>query len=70
MRKEALLCNAPQKWLRLEEKLSAQPTDEVSRRVKLNFMKIVIAAWNVSFKEALLRNAIQSWLLLEEKLAA
>ena len=39
------------KWLRLEEKLSAQPTDEVSRWVHLNFMKKVIAAQNISFND-------------------
>ena len=45
--------DANQIWLLLEEKLSAQPTDEVSRRVHLNFVKIVIAAWNVSFNDTL-----------------
>ena len=37
MLQEALLRNAIQIWLRLEEKLSAQLTDEVSRRVHLYF---------------------------------
>ena len=37
--KEALLRNANQIWLLLEEKLAAQPTDEVSRRVHLNIVK-------------------------------
>ena len=36
--KEALLRNAIQIWLRLEEKLAAKPTDEVSRWVHLYFM--------------------------------
>ena len=53
MRKEALQRNAIQIWLLLEEKLAAQPTDEVSRRVKLNIVKIGIAAWNVSFNDTL-----------------
>ena len=38
MLKEALQRNAIQIWLRLEEKLSAQLTDEVSREVHLYFM--------------------------------
>ena len=37
MLKEALQRNAIQIWLRLEEKLSAQLTDEVSREVHLYF---------------------------------
>ena len=51
--KEALQRNAIQIWLRLEEKLSAQLTDEVSRWVHRYFMQIVTAAHNVSFNNTL-----------------
>ena len=39
------------KWLRLEEKLAAKPTDEVSRWVQLYFMLKETAAQNASFKD-------------------
>ena len=45
--KEALLRNAIQIWLRLEEKLAAKPTDEVSRWVHLHFLQRVSAAYYV-----------------------
>lgn len=37
-------------WLRLEEKLAAQLTDEVARWVQLDFMQKVTAAKNVAVK--------------------
>ena len=46
----ALQSNA--KWLRLEEKLAAKPTDEVSRWVQLYFMEKTTAAKNASFNDA------------------
>ena len=49
--KEALLRNAIQIWLRLEEKLAAKPTDEVSRWVHLHFLQRVSAAQRASFKD-------------------
>ena len=42
--KEALLRNAIQPWLLLEEKLAAKPTDEVARWAHLHFIRFVSAA--------------------------
>ena len=41
------------KWLRIEEKLGAKPTDEVSRRVHPHLMQIATAARDASFKDTL-----------------